>query len=63
MRHIDIAKRVGPTQEQVDDIGSYRASSRSNDGDKLILRYAEELTLNARVNDDLFKEGRTGIRS
>ena len=54
VRHIDIAKRVGPTQ--VDDIGSCRASSRFNDGDKLILRYAEELTLNARVNDDLFSK-------
>jgi alkylhydroperoxidase family enzyme len=45
VRHIDIAKRVGLTQEQVDDIGSYQTSSRFNDGDKLILRYAEELTL------------------
>src|SRR5712692_5422187 len=48
------AKRVGLTQEQVDDIGSYQTSSRFNDDDKLILRYAEELTLNARVDDDLF---------
>src|SRR5216684_2790407 len=54
VRHIDIAKRVGLTQEQVDDIGSYQTSSRFNDDDKLILRYAEELTLNARVDDDLF---------
>jgi alkylhydroperoxidase family enzyme len=56
VRHIDIAKRVGPTQEQVDDIGPYRASSRFDDGDKLILRYAEELTLNSRLNDDLFSK-------
>jgi alkylhydroperoxidase family enzyme len=52
--HIPIAKGVGLTQEQVDDIGSYKTSSRFNDDDKLILRYAEELTLNARVDDDLF---------
>ena len=52
--HIPIAKGVGLTQEQVDDIGSYQTSSRFNDDDKLILRYAEELTLNARVDDDLF---------
>jgi alkylhydroperoxidase family enzyme len=56
VRHIDIAKRVGLTQEQVDDIGSYQTSSRFNDDDKLILRYAEELTLNARVDDDLFSK-------
>jgi alkylhydroperoxidase family enzyme len=52
--HIPIAKGVGLTQEQVDDIGSYKTSSRFNDDDKLILRYAEELTQNARVDDDLF---------
>jgi alkylhydroperoxidase family enzyme len=56
VRHIDIAKRVGLTQEQVDDIGSYQTSSRFNDDDKLILRYAEELTLKARVDDDLFSK-------
>ena len=53
MALIDIAKRVGLTEEQVDDIGSYQTTSRFNDNDKLILRYAEELTLSARVDDDL----------
>jgi len=52
--HIAIAKGVGLSQAQVDDIDTYKTSSRFNDDDKLILRYAEELTLNARVDDDLF---------
>jgi alkylhydroperoxidase family enzyme len=34
VRHIDIAKRVGLTPEQVDDIASYQTSSRFNDDDK-----------------------------
>jgi uncharacterized peroxidase-related enzyme len=54
VRHIDIAKQVGITQEQINDIGTYQTSSRFDDNDKLILRYAEELTTKARVDDDLF---------
>jgi uncharacterized peroxidase-related enzyme len=54
VRHIDIAKRCGLTQEQIDDVGNYQNSSRFTPDDKVILRYAEELTLNARVDDDLF---------
>jgi alkylhydroperoxidase family enzyme len=56
VRHIRHREAGRPYREQVDDIGSYRASSRFNDGDKLILRHAEELTLNARVNDNLFSK-------
>jgi alkylhydroperoxidase family enzyme len=56
VRHIDIAKREGISQQQIDDIGSYRTSSRFGDNDKLILQYAEELTTKARVDDDLFRK-------
>ncbi len=56
VRHIDIAKREGISQEQIDDIGSYRTSQRFSDNDKLILQYAEELTTRARVDDDLFRK-------
>lgn len=54
VRHIDIARQVGITQEQINDIGTYQTSNRFNDNDKLVLRYAEELTTKARVDDDLF---------
>jgi alkylhydroperoxidase family enzyme len=54
VRHIDIAKREGISQEQIDDIGTYRSSRHFSDDDKLILQYAEELTTKARVEDDLF---------
>ncbi|HLW72017.1 MAG TPA: carboxymuconolactone decarboxylase family protein [Candidatus Binataceae bacterium] len=54
VRHIDIAKRCGLSQEQIDDVGNYKTSARFTSDDKVILRYAEELTLNARVDDELF---------
>jgi uncharacterized peroxidase-related enzyme len=54
VRHIDIAKRCGLTQEQIDDVGNYQNSARFTADDKVILRFAEELTLNARVDDELF---------
>jgi alkylhydroperoxidase family enzyme len=54
VRHIDIAKKCGLTQEQIDDVGNYQTSSRFTPDDKVILRYAEELTQKARVDDALF---------
>jgi alkylhydroperoxidase family enzyme len=59
VRHIDIAKHEGISQQQIDDIGSYRTSQRFSDNDKLILQYAEELTTKARVDDDLFRKVET----
>lgn len=56
VRHIDIAKATGISAEQIENIGSYKASPLFNADDKLVLQYAEELTLNARINDDLFKQ-------
>lgn len=54
VRHIEIAQRAGLTREQIDAIGSYQNSSLFSDNDKLILRYAEDLTMKAKVDDDLF---------
>ena len=56
VRHIDIAKGTGISAEQIDEVGSYKTSSRFSADDKLVLQYAEELTLNARIGDDLFKQ-------
>lgn len=55
-RHIEIAERVGLTRAQIDNIGSYQTSSLFTAEDKLILRYADELTTKARVDDQLFQE-------
>ncbi len=55
-RHIEIAQRVGLSREQIDNIGSYQTSSLFSNDDKLILRYAEELTQKAQVDDQLFRQ-------
>jgi 4-carboxymuconolactone decarboxylase len=55
-RHIEIAERVGLTRAQIDNIGSYQTSPLFTPEDKLILRYAEELTVKARVDDQLFQQ-------
>jgi alkylhydroperoxidase family enzyme len=54
VRHIEIAQRAGLTREQIDAIGSYQSSPLFTDNDKLVLRYAEDLTMKAKVDDDLF---------
>ncbi|HXR26198.1 MAG TPA: carboxymuconolactone decarboxylase family protein, partial [Candidatus Binataceae bacterium] len=56
VRHIDIAKRCGLSQEQIDNVGNYQSSSLFNADDKVILRYAEELTQKARVDDNLYAQ-------
>ncbi|HTT74577.1 MAG TPA: hypothetical protein VMF50_01185 [Candidatus Binataceae bacterium] len=54
VRHISIAEKCGISRAQIDAIGEYKNSSLFNDDDKLILRYADELTMRAKVDDDLF---------
>jgi 4-carboxymuconolactone decarboxylase len=56
VRHIDIAKKCGLSQEQIDDVQNHAMSSRFNADDKVVLRYADELTRNARVDDDLYAQ-------
>jgi alkylhydroperoxidase family enzyme len=56
VRHIEIAERVGLSRAQIDAVGSYNTSPLFTDNDKLILRYAEELTTKARVDDKLFSQ-------
>jgi alkylhydroperoxidase family enzyme len=56
VRHIEIAERVGLSRAQIDAVGSYSTSPLFTDDDKLILRYAEELTTKARVDDNLFSQ-------
>jgi alkylhydroperoxidase family enzyme len=56
VRHIDIAKKCGLSQEQIDNIGNYQSSELFTTDDKVILRYAEELTQKARVDDNLYAQ-------
>jgi alkylhydroperoxidase family enzyme len=54
VRHIEIAEQCGLSRQQIDTIGDYQDSQLFNDDDKLILRYADELTMQAKVGDELF---------
>lgn len=56
IRHVGIAKQTGLSQEQIDNIGSYQNSSLFSDDDKLIIRYAEDLTQKGKVDDVLFQQ-------
>jgi alkylhydroperoxidase family enzyme len=60
-RHIEIAERVGLTRAQIDNIGNYQTSPLFSEEDKLILRYADDLTMKARVDDQLFQQVQTLI--
>jgi alkylhydroperoxidase family enzyme len=40
----------------IDEVGNYQTSARFTPDDKIILRYAEELITNARVDDDLYRK-------
>lgn len=65
VNHIGIAQQAGLSREQIDHIGSYQTSPLFSDDDKLVLRYAEELTLRAQVEDQLFQQvqSRLGTRN
>lgn len=56
VNHIGVALKSGVTRDQIDHIDSYQTNAFFSDDDKLVLRYAEELTLKAQVNDELFRE-------
>src|SRR5215467_9206801 len=55
VNHIGVALQTGVSNEQIDQIDSYETSPFFSDDDKLVLRYAEELTLKAQVDDELFR--------
>src|SRR5215468_5472177 len=56
VNHIGVAVQNGVSREQIDHIDSYQTSPLFSDDYKLILRYAEELTIKAQVDDDLFRQ-------
>lgn len=55
VNHIGVAMQTGISREQIEHIDSYQTSPLFSEEDKLILHYAEELTLKAEVNDELFR--------
>ncbi|MGE0680129.1 MAG: carboxymuconolactone decarboxylase family protein [Candidatus Binatia bacterium] len=56
VRHISIAEKTGISRAQIDNIGAYATSSLFDADDKLIIKYAEDLTLKGQVDDALFRQ-------
>jgi AhpD family alkylhydroperoxidase len=54
--HKAVGMRVGLTEEQIQQIADYAASSAFSALEKLVLRYAEELTRSARSSDEIVSE-------
>jgi uncharacterized peroxidase-related enzyme len=48
--------RVGVTEQQLQEIGDYAASSAFSELEKLVLRYTEELTRTAKSSEDVMTE-------
>jgi len=61
VRHIPIAEQTGISRAQVDNIGAYQTSSLFSNDDKLIIKYAEDLTLKGQVDDELFRQVRDRV--
>ncbi|MEW6296943.1 MAG: carboxymuconolactone decarboxylase family protein [Thermodesulfobacteriota bacterium] len=55
VRHIAIAERTGISRAQIDAIAPYATSPLFSGDDKLIIQYAEDLTLKGQVDDALFQ--------
>jgi uncharacterized peroxidase-related enzyme len=54
--HKNVARKVGVTEEQLEAINSYESSTFFTAVEKLVLRYAEELTKTAKSSNDLIQE-------
>ena len=54
--HKSNAARLGVTEQQIQDIANYESSGVFSPVQKLVLRYAEELTRNVKRNDALLDE-------
>ena len=54
--HKGAGRRVGITDQQIQEIGNYSGSAAFSDLEKLVLRYAEELTRSARSSEEVMTE-------
>ena len=54
--HKGSGRRVGITEQQIQDIGDYTASNAFSPVEKLVLRYTEELTRTARSTEEIMTD-------
>ncbi len=53
-QHVPIALEFGVTQEQIDDIHQWPDSPHFDKGERAVLAYTDQVTLNIRVSDRIF---------
>ena len=54
--HKGVARKIGLTDQQIQEINNYEASSSFSPVEKLVLKYAEDLTRTAKTSDGLLQE-------
>lgn len=54
--HKGVARKVGLTEQQIQEINVYESSASFSPVEKLVLKYAEELTRTAKTGDGLIQE-------
>ncbi|HAZ31335.1 MAG TPA: carboxymuconolactone decarboxylase family protein [Dehalococcoidia bacterium] len=54
-QHVPIAREVGVSQQQVDDVHQWEDSASFNDEERAVLQYTDEVALNVRAADGTFE--------
>ena len=54
--HKGVARKIGVTEQQIQEIGSHESSALFSPVEKLVLKYAEELTRTAKSSESLIHE-------
>lgn len=54
-QHVRIAREVGVSRQQVDDIHRWEGSAGFNDEERAVLQYTDEVALNVRATDETFE--------
>jgi alkylhydroperoxidase family enzyme len=54
VHHIAIARRAGVTEEQIDGLPVWERHPAFSEQERAVIRYAEEVTRNVRVSDEVF---------
>ena len=54
-QHVPIAREVGVSRQQVDDVHQWEDSAGFNDEERAVLQYTDEVALNVRATDETFE--------
>lgn len=55
IQHVPIAREVGVSQQQIEDLHQWKGSANFNHEQRAVLQYTDEVALNIRVTDETFE--------